>query len=187
MLHFLGELLGVEAFSLTRGRGAEWWVMRRVAATVERRMVRWVVRWMMAMEWWRVVRIMLRLSLRLLSWVSSVHSWSECAEKVLEQRLWVIDVDVGLGLAHRVVNGGHDDVWSISGSLELQESMRMSFGLLTLLTEVKVFANATFVANSDNGGDTAAVTLNARVDLVWVHRFVEWIGSLPSRGAVDLV
>lgn len=101
--------------------------------------------------------------------------------------MWVIDVDVGLGLTHRVVNGGHDNLWSISCSLELQESMRMCFGLLTLLTEVKVLANATFVANSDDGSDTAAVTLDALVHLIWVHRLVQWIGCLPSRGAVDLV
>lgn len=65
VVHFLGELLRVEAsaWSLAGGSGAKWWVMWRLVATVER----WMARRMMTMEWWRMMRIVLRLSLRLLS------------------------------------------------------------------------------------------------------------------------
>lgn len=112
---------------------------------------------------------------------------SESTKEIFNERLWIIDIDISLCIAHRVVDSGHHDFRGISSSFDFEESMRVIFGLLTLLTVIKVFANATLVANSSNWSDSTSIALNAFMNLIGIHGFIEWIECLLFGGAINLI
>jgi len=110
----------------------------------------------------------------------------ERTEEGPQERLWVSDINIGPGVSHVLVNGGENGGRSLACSLDLQEGVIVVFGFFAPLAVVEVLADAALVANADDWGDAAAIALNAWVDFVRVHGFIEDI-PWPSDIGVDLV
>lgn len=121
------------------------------------------------------------------SWRSLVKV--QLSEEILEERLWVVDIDIGFGLWHVIIDGGEDSYGSLTGFLDLQESIGVVLGGFTLLAEVVVLVDTALVTNSNYWIGTAAVTNNVVVNLVGVHGLIQVIldALWLAHGGIDLI
>jgi hypothetical protein len=199
-LHLLGKLIRESVLVGAKGTGSAGWdlVGRRWREVMGwRAVVRWTVmgRSMVAVMTMVAARAVMateegmRVRRRVVSilWLhGSVRSRSE---ELLEE-VGILDLDISLRAFHGIINCGHHDFGSILSSLDFQESVRMIFRIFALLAEVKVLADTAFVSNPKNWSDTTAIALNARVNLIWVHRLIKHVNSCilssPRRRVLNL-